>query len=587
METNNMKPQMILSMFVVAALAGGGGWFAARHGASLHPVSAPSETTRKVMFYQSAMHPWIKSDKPGKCTICGMDLVPVFEGETGISSNGRMVMLGSNSITVLNVQTTEIKRQPLRRTLRVAGTIDDDDSRHRILSAYLDGRVDELFVNYAGAEVTAGQPLATLYSPMLLTAEREYVALVRQKQVAALQGEQSRMIDAATQRLLRLGLTKEQIATLPDKAESERHTQILAPVTGTVVLRNVYAGQYVKEGDRLFEIADFSKMWFQFDAYERDLAWLQAGQSVGVTTASAPGRVFTGKITFIDPNLADQSRSAKVRVELENPLIERDGQKRRELLHKLYAEGVVTMTPSELLTVPRSAVLSPAGQPVVYVDKGSGAFEPRSVKLGRAGDDAWEVLEGLAEGERVVTSGNMLMDAQAQLNQSSRGTLTRPAGTGTVTDPGLTPPQKQALKEFIVLADAVTQALSGDDLDRFNEQAARLHGALSPLLTAFDTGKDWHSLLGKLEAAAHFEKAGDLAAARKAFHPFSTAVVELGRRLQTRDKDFSGVRIFQCPMVKQSFPGAPKTGQWLQLDPKIRNPYFGAEMIDCGTEVKP
>ena len=582
-----MKPQVILAMLVVAALAGGGGWFAARHSAGPHPASAPLESSRKVLFYQSAMHPWIKSDKPGKCTICGMDLVPVFEGETGISTDGRMVMLSSNSITVLNVQTAEIKRQPLRRTLRVAGTIEDDDSRHRILSAYLDGRVDELFVNYTGAEVTAGQPLATLYSPMLLTAEREYLSLVGQKKVAALQDEQSRMIDAAAQRLMRLGLTPEQIANLPDKPESERHTQILAPVTGTVVLRNVYAGQYVKEGDRLFEIGDFSRMWFQFDAYERDLAWLQVGQGVDVSTPSAPGRVFSGKITFIDPNLADQSRSAKIRVELANPLIEKDGQKRRELLHRLYAEGVVTMKPPELLTVPRSAVLSPAGQSVVYVDQGSGAFEPRSVKLGRAGDDAWEVLDGLAEGERVVTSGNMLIDAQAQLNQSSRSPSARTTNITHATTGTLTAPQKQALIDFLALADAVTKALSGDDLKQFNEQAARLHGALPPLLQAFDTGKDWQPLLATVEATAHFEQAKDLVSARKAFHPFSSAVVELVRQLRTQEKNFGGVRIFQCPMVKQAFPGAPKSGQWLQLEATIHNPYFGAEMIDCGTEVKP
>ena len=582
-----MKPTVIFSMFLIAALAGAGGWWAARHGADHSQGAAQTNETRKALFYQSPMHPWIKSDKPGKCTICGMDLVPVFEGESGISADGRLIVLSTNSITVLNVETTEIKRQSLRKTLRVAGTIDDDDSRHRILSAYLDGRVDELFVDHIGAEATAGQPLATLYSPMLLTAEREYVALVQQKQVAALQDEQGRMTDAAAQRLLRLGLTREQIAALPGKPESDRHTQILAPINGTVVLRNVYAGQYVKEGDKLFEIADFSKMWFQFDAYERDLAWFQVGQSVVVTTPSVPGRNFNGKITFIDPNLADQSRSAKVRVELDNPLIEQDGQKRRELLHRIYAEGVVTMKPAEYLTVPRSAVLSPAGQPIVYVDRGGGAFEPRSIKIGRAGDDAWEVLDGLAEGERVVTSGNMLIDAQAQLNQSSRGTSAKPAVISAPITSSLTPAQKTALHEFLGLADAVTQALSSDDLNRFNEQAARLHGALPTLLTAFDTGKEWQGLLSKVETSAHFEKAADLVNARKAFYPFSTAVVDLSRRLREQDRDFEGVRIFQCPMVKQAFPGAPKSGQWLQLDAKIHNPYFGAEMIDCGSEVKP
>src|SRR5205809_2040094 len=145
-----MKIKLLIRLLIIAALSGGAGWFAARHWPA-KPPETPSGG-RRILYYQSAMHPWIKSDKPGKCTICGMDLVPVYEGETGFDVGAGLVALRSNSINVINVQTDQVRHRPLHRTLRVAGTIEDDDTRHRILSAYVDGRIDRLFVNYVGAE---------------------------------------------------------------------------------------------------------------------------------------------------------------------------------------------------------------------------------------------------------------------------------------------------------------------------------------------------------------------------------------------------------------------------------------------------
>ena len=189
-------------------------------------------------------------------------------------------------------------------------------------------------------------------------------------------------------------------------------------MSGIIVARHVYEGQYVKEGDKLFEIGDFSTMWFKFDAYERDLPWLRVGQEVEITTPAVPDKVYSAKITFIDPNLNEPTRSAKVRVDVPNPIVEQDGHMRRELYRRLYAEAAVKVDLPEALAVPRSAVLWPGAQSVVYLDKGGGAYEQRRVRLGRAGDDSWEVLAGVGEGERVVTVGNLLIDAQAHLNQS-------------------------------------------------------------------------------------------------------------------------------------------------------------------------
>ncbi len=589
-----MKPiPFILVVLAIAGAAFGGYYYATHKHAG--GVSAGDSSGRKVKFYQSAMHPWIKSDKPGKCTICGMELTPVYEGEKGIESVGGVVVLGSNSIQVINVQTTPAARQPLTRSFRFAGTIDDDDSRHRILSAYVKGRIDELFVNYVGAEVAEGQPLAKLYSPMLLAAEREYAGLARNVG----QGEDTkRLLTIAQSRLTQYGLSEKQITSLAEKKSEDLHTEIVSPMTGTVVARKVYAGQSVAEGEALFELADFSKMWLQFDAYEQDLAWLKIGQEVEITTPSVPNKVFKAAITFIDPNLNMMTRSAKVRVEIPNPVIEADGVKRRELSHRLYAEARVKVESAPALVVPRSAILmAESGKALLYVDKGSHAYEQRSVKLGRAADGVWEILEGLKEGEAVVTQGNLLIDAQAQLNASAspsaahahEETTAKPAATNAVpvTLPALTTEQAAAVAEYLKLADAITAALAADNLAEFNTQGGKTRTATPAFVKAFASDSPWRKLVDPLEKSGHLANAADLTAARKTFHPFSVAVVDLVQALRRQEDSFKALKVFRCPMTKDAFEGAPRTADWMQLNPTLRNPYFGAEMLECGVEVKP
>ena len=588
-----MNSKHFLSLVLVAALAGTGGWFLSAH--QHHPPAAADANAPSGKIYSCSMHPQIRSNKPGRCPICLMELAPIGSGASAAQLPVGSVQLSASVINVINVQTVEVKRQPLSRSLRVAGVIDDNDTRHRRLSAYVDGRIEKLFINFIGAEVTAGQPLATFYSPMLLAMEREYAALRQQKparDATGLLAEHQRLVDAAVQRLKLFGLNDAQIAALENKSSAESTTELLAPMAGTVITREVYEGQYVKEGERLFELADFSKMWFRFDAYERDLAWIKPGQLVDVTTPAAPGKVFTAPITFIEPNLDDKTRSAKVRVELENPLVERDGKMQRELYHRLYAEGVVKIEVPEVLTVPRSAVLSPTGQPVVYVDQGGGIYEQRKLKLGRAGDELWEVLEGLKEGDFVVTAGNLLIDAQAQLNS---GTVVghQHGGETNTTAPllkpsaALTGAQQTAAQDFIAVAAALDAALAKSSVAEFNQAAAKLHAVVPALTKAFADAPDWQPLILPLERVGHLAVASDIKAARKAFVPFTAAAVEFARNLRAHEAGFKALKIYECPMVNMSFPGAPKTSRWLQTQGPLRNPFLAPEMIDCGTEIKP
>jgi Cu(I)/Ag(I) efflux system membrane fusion protein len=556
-----------LTILITAALAATGTWLflGKNHAGS---ASAESSAERKPVFYQSAMHPWIKSDKPGRCTICGMELTPVYEGEKGFDDSGgdNVIALTQSQIQVLHVQTATAKTRPLVRTLRVAGTIDDNAMRHRVLSAYVDGRIDKLYVNFVGAEVTKGQPLADFYSPALLQAEREYRQLTGDlKRNTAL-------------RLRQMGLTPEQIAALDDKPADALTSQILAPISGTVVSQSIYEGQYASTGQALFEIGDFSTMWFMFIAYEQDMPWLKPGLTVRVTTPSVSGKTFTGKITFIDPNFDEATRSTKVRVELDNPLV--DG--RRELLHRLYADGLVELEAPAVLTVPRSAVIQAGPEAVVYIDQGGGAYAHTPIKTGRRGDTHIEVLAGLGEGDEVVTNGNLLIDGQAEMN---RAFMSPPEDAVPVSVKNeLNDGQKQTIAGFLKVADAMAAALAADDLTKFNtasEPAMNVTGAMVKSLRPDVENLD------ALDKSRHFHGFDDIQSARVAFHTFSVAAVAVLEPLRAAGQT-PEFEIYECPMVDEAIPDVPKKARWIQTGKRpLANPFFGAEMLKCGKTIIP
>lgn len=554
-----------LTILITAALAVTGTWI------FVGKDQAPSNETsgeRKVLFYQSAMHPWIKSDKPGRCTICGMELTPVYEGDKGFDESGgdNIVALTQSQIQVLHVQTATAKTQPLVRTLSVSGTIDDNAMRHRVLSAYVDGRVDKLHLNFIGAEVTEGQPLADFYSPTLLQAEREYRQLTGELKINT------------ALRLRQMGLTPEQIAALDHKPSDSLTSQILAPISGTVVSQSIYEGQYATTGQQLFEIADFSTMWFMFLAYEQDMPWIKPGLTVRVSTPSIPNKTFTGKITFIDPNFNESTRSTKVRVELDNPLV--NG--RRELLHRLYADGMIELEAPAALTVPRSAVIQTGADAVVYIDQGGGAYAHTPIKIGRRGDTHVEVLTGLREGDEVVTNGNLLIDGQAEMNRSFMSPPEVSVPVSVTKE--LNAEQKQSISDFLTVSDAMANALAANDLAKFNTVS---ESAMNATETMVESLRPDVENLDPLFNSRHFHGLDDIQSARTAFHKFIVAAVAALEPLRAAEQT-PKFEIYECPMVDQAIPGVPKKARWIQTSQRpLANPFFGAEMLQCGKEIKP
>ncbi len=588
---------LLLAVFVAGLLTGAGFWVLRSYwdlpqtSVVSQPIGADPSRPRSVRFYQSPMHPWIRSDRPGRCTICGMELTPVYEGDSGAAAEGPVVVLGTNSIQLIHLETSEVSESPLIRNLRLSGTLDDNDTRHRMISASVAGRIERLSVNRLGQEIRKGDPLLTLYSPSLLTAEREYVALSKQPhpEPAGASTDLTPILASARQRLIQMGLTPRQIDALKDKSPSAMTSELVIPADGTVVLKQVYEGQYVTEGQRLFETADFSTMWVQLTAYESDRQWLRVGQSARITTASWNGGVITGQVSFIDPNFDPMTRSTRVRVEVPNPIEETADGPRRRLLHRVTAMAEIACVETAR-TLPRSALLWNGGQPVVYLSLGAGAYESRKVRIGRIGDHLAEVLDGLKPGERVVTQAAFLIDAQSQLQSGGSGDSgdkSNSQASSTLLSRSPAPPP---LAGFLQLSADLSEALASDQLEVFQEilrripprQEALRQWATLPGSSLPETLQKSIALVSVPPVAA---PPSSLAEARKWFLDQSRTTVDLARWAHRQGWE-AGVRTFECPMVDRAIPSAPKRAGWLQKRAEVRNPFFGTKMIDCGLELK-
>ncbi|MFN3430015.1 MAG: efflux RND transporter periplasmic adaptor subunit [Candidatus Sericytochromatia bacterium] len=374
--------------------------------------------------YTCPMHPQVVQDGPGQCPICGMDLVPKAEAATSqapaaaqpsIEPGVRAVTLSPRQRVLANIETTPVSRRAVERTLEATGRVAVDETRLSTLSAWIDGRLDHLAVKTTGATVAKGALLARIYSPELLATQQEYLtARQSAREMAAspyaelAQGAKS-LQAAARQRLALMGITEAQIRQLESTGKPIASFPILAPSGGVVVSRKVQQGQYVKAGDVLFELADYSRVWVEADAYEADLATIRPGTRAEVRVTGLGDRVFSGRVSFIQPVVNAETRTGQVRIELANP--------QGLLKPEMYA-NVRLISPvgaKDQLTVPASAVIATGRHHVVYVEVAPNQFVPRTVMVGAKAGDVYPVFSGLEAGEQVATSGAFLLDASTQL----------------------------------------------------------------------------------------------------------------------------------------------------------------------------
>ena len=358
-----------------------------------------------------SMDPQVKKPEPGKCPICGMDLIKMKKGETPTSDiDPNAVMFSDEAMALANVETAVVGAVSGSREVRLFGKIEPDQRLQQSQSAYVAGRIERLMVNAVGDYVGKGQTLAVIYSPELYTAEQELVSALNANLSA-----NSQLVDAAVEKLRLLNIPQSQIDEVIKSRKVSPYVQLKANTSGTVISKSVQQGDYVRQGQQLLQIADLSRVWAVFQAYESDLPFVRKGQEVQFTAEALPGETFTGRVVFVEPVLNGQTRTAGVRVELVN----KGGRFKPEMLLVGNVAASMQKYADEGVVIPKSAVLWTGQRSVVYVKddvEERPTFLLRQITLGPSLPDGYVVLDGLAEGEEIVVNGAFAIDAAAQLD---------------------------------------------------------------------------------------------------------------------------------------------------------------------------
>jgi hypothetical protein len=295
----------------------------------LHLVStahAGESAEKKIRYWTCGMHPSVRMDKPGKCPICAMDLVPVYEKGAGVKEEGAVatVELGERARKLAQVKTDVVSFRSLTKDIYTVGFIEYDERLKSMVSAWIPGRIDKLFIDFTGTQVVKGESMVWIYSPDLISTQEEYLLAletlekVKESTFDEVKNGAKSLIEASKRRLLWWGVTEKQIDGLTRDKKVKQHTIIYAPISGTVIEKKPLEGQYVQQGEMLYAIADLSNVWMKANIYEYEMAWIKIGQEVEVTTSTYPGEAFIGTVSFIEPFLDDKTRSVKIRCNIPN-----------------------------------------------------------------------------------------------------------------------------------------------------------------------------------------------------------------------------------------------------------------------------
>ena len=637
----NRSGVIILVLVVFAA-----GFFSSNlispHQSSSYVSPVVGDTPSKPdTFWTCSMHPQIRQEEPGKCPLCAMDLIPVTDSDND-SASERHFSTSEATKALMKIQTSPVERRVVAKEVRMVGKVVYDETKLGYITSWVAGRLDKLYVDYTGVHVNKGDHLVYMYSPELITAREELKRAV--KTVKGLRDDSPNVIRTTSTATLEAVRRKLQLWGLKDAQirEAERsgilsdHITIYAPMGGTVVHMNAQQGMYVNVGTRIYTIADLNYLWVKLDAYESDLPWIHYGQKVEFTSEAYPGQVFEGTVAFIDPLLDEKTRTIKVRVNVTNKDSKlKPGMFVRGIVRADVASGGKVIAPElegkhicpmhpeivkdepaacdlcgmDLVTaeslgyksvaddvapliIPATAPLLTGKRAVVYVEVPNAdrpTYEGREIVLGPRAGDYYIVEDGLTEGERVVTNGSFKIDSALQI-------LARPSmmSLAEVTDVSETESEKSSvqktfsapsgfksqLRSVVESYFAVQTKLAEDDLKGTAEAVKKLSTAVSSIdksLLKGESEKSWSKYNDELNKSLEgMKKSKEIQYIRKSFDIFS-------QNLTASIKTFGvapGSMIFEvnCPMAFD-FRGA----NWLQNHEKIRNPYFGSQMLECGT----
>lgn len=586
---NQRKRYASIAIAVFFAFAVGAVIGARSCGESEAPKSADSSHAghQQSTVWTCSMHPQIRMDEPGQCPICGMDLIPATSAMDDVeskhtSTRGELVTLSPRARALAAIETTPVTRTTSHAEIRLLGRLDYDETRIRTVTPWTAGRIDELRVQVTGAQIKRNEVVAKLYSPEIYSAMRDLVAAADQSKrlTEGLYGSADlagKALDASKQRLRLLGVPERQIEQVVRTRKPPTHVEIRSPFDGTVLERFVDEGEYVSAGTPLFRIADLSRVWVQMDAYETDLPRLQVGQEVVVKVEGLTGEPFTGRTTFIDPVLDKRERTARVRVEVDNP----KGRLRPGMFAEAIIEGEAVGGPAPLV-IPESAPLFTGRRSVVFVEAPRATnptYELRVVRLGPRTGPVYPVLAGLNEGERVVTRGAFVLDADVQLRGGrSMMTMADDVSSAPPPAPPVSTAFRKALRPVVESYLAAQAQLADDDFEAarqsLSDLATRANEA-SPDGSRKAIG-EWQRVASKLVGhARHGASSSNAADLRSAFEHLSMQLSEL-LRLFGNPLD-TPLQLAFCPMAFDA-----RGAEWIQQDGPLQNPYYGQAMLRCG-----
>ncbi len=528
-------------------------------------------------IWTCSMHPQIRQEEPGQCPICGMDLIPA--DQAGGHDDPLVLEMTQEAVKMANIQTSRIgmdSKSP-EKVIRLSGKIQADERLASSQVAHVPGRIEKLYVSFTGEQVFKGQKLATLYSPELVTAQRELLEALRLQEV------NPGLLEAARNKLRYWKISDETITNIEQNGKVQETFTLFANKSGIVTNRRVSVGDYVKKGTALFDLMSLKRVWVLFDAYEDDLPSIGLGDKIEFTTPSVPNKVFSSRITFIDPVINPKTRALSVRTEVNNT--------KGMLKPEMFVNGTLKgkSDTKHKLTIPKTAVLWTGKRSVVYVkvpNTSIPSFQFREVELGESLGDTYRISAGLEAGEEVVTYGNFTIDAAAQLNNQTSMMNRNVMVEGMDMTPHLpdyttsTPPDFK--QQLLAISEAylnMKEAFVATDASSVHTTAKKVQKALSKAdmsLLEGDAHLYWMEQLNALNA--HSKQMGelkDIEALRTQFAFFSEALI---RSVKVFGLPEGKLYVEHCPMAMEN-----KGADWLSREEKIRNPYFGDKMISCGS----
>lgn len=518
-------------------------------------------------LWTCSMHPQIKQNEPGDCPICGMDLIPV--GANSRASHSPLITeLSPEAAAMVNIHTSRVRGVSAEGNVFLTGTIQPDEQRQASITAKFPGRIEQLYVDFTGEVVKKGERLAILYSPELITAQKELL------EAATTKVSFPELYEAARKKLLLWKLSENQINQLESAGKVKDQFDIYADKSGVVTQKNVAVGDYVATGTVLFNVVDLSRVWVMMDAYESDLPSLNVGDAVDFKVAGIPGETFHAKINYIDPVINPDTRAASVRAEVVN----KDGALKPGMF--VNAEINVTRSASQgALSIPRTALLWSGKRSIVYVkvpDATAPSYEMREVTIGSRMGEMWLIEEGLKAGEEIVTNGVFAIDAAAQL-AGNYSMLSRPE-VKTMEVP------LAFRKQITQVADAyfeIKKGLVESKPDAAKLAAKQMKKSLQEVNSdqlKHEALQSWMALKMSIDHQnRQIAEASELTEMREDFRVLSQNVLEMTELFGLeKNKLYKNY----CPMAFND-----QGAYWLSEVEDIRNPYFGDAMLTCG-EVK-